>query len=161
MGDGVLDLHRRGVVDLDIDRSSDEKVVRRGYIALSGHLERTVRKRKYVLEHFLMLVIDSDGNLRIDEDSSGFVFKDLHGVAAHRFHRDALEAVLVGIEGHAVYSRHPEPVSGVTEEALDLVVRKGIQVVCTEILVEFVDIETVQSTEGSHPYVAMFIFCKR
>ena len=93
--------------------------------------------------------------------SSGLVFEYLDRVTAHGFHRNPFEIVLVSIKGHTIDTGNPKPVAGVLVYILDLIVGKGILLIGTEMLVEFMDVETVQSSKSTDPYMSMYILGKR
>ena len=67
---------------------------------------------------------------------------------------DALEAIHAGIAADAIHRCHPEPPLAIAEDILDLVVGQSHGVVGTEVLVVFMSVVAVQSTEGAYPQLS-------
>ena len=87
-------------------------------------------------------------------------FENLRRVTAHRLHRDPHEIVLLCIKSHSVYGRHPQSVTRILMQTLNLVIRKGRQITCAEMLLKFVDIVTIEASESTYPYMSLGILRK-
>ena len=123
-----------------------------------GHL--SVCSRKHRLERHQIFIIHSKINHCIYDDHSRLTLHDLIDIAAAGVHRDSDKVVLVGIKSYSIYSRNPKSVAGVAIDTLNLIVRNSKGITGAEMLMELMDIESVQTTESTYPYMAVDILSK-
>ena len=85
-------------------------------------------------------------------------FDDPAEIAVVSRNCDTLECACFRTESDSVHGSHPKPAVPGAINVVDLVVRQAEGVICTEVLVVFVDVVFVESAESTDPDMAVGVF---
>ena len=103
------------------------------------------------MESFETIVIKHHFGTVVGIHTSAFILQEFLNVLIRCLRTHTLEAVHTGIAADTIHSGHPETALAIAKDIFNLIIGQPHRIVSTEVLMVFMSVVTVQTTEGAYP----------